>query len=98
MISKKLNLISNSVSLDRRVKEEVMSRTVVDLRDDLIRKARKLTGLTKKVQIVNLALERLVQQKELEEFMKLKGTVKWTGVLKKMRRNRFDFGREFRMD
>ena len=70
-----------------------MSRTVVDLRDDLIRRASRLTGLTKKVEIVNFALERLIQQKELEEIVKLKGAVHWVGNLKEMRRNRFGPGR-----
>ncbi len=38
-----------------------MSRTVVDLDDDLMKRARKLTGLKKKVDIVNKALEEFVQ-------------------------------------
>jgi len=38
-----------------------MSRTVIDLDDDLIRRARKLMGLKKKVDIVNKALEEFVQ-------------------------------------
>ena len=66
-----------------------MSRTVVDLRDDLIKRAQHLTGLTKKVEIVNLALERLIRQEELEEILNLKGSVQWVGNLKKMRENRF---------
>ena len=66
-----------------------MSRTVVDLRDDLIAKAQRLTGLTKKVEIVNLALERFIRQKELEGILTLKGSVSWTGDLRKMRKNRF---------
>ena len=66
-----------------------MSRTVIDLRDDLIRKAQKLTGLTKKVEVVNFALERLIQQKEIEEILDLKGTIHWEGNLRQMRKNRF---------
>ena len=66
-----------------------MSRTVVDLRDDLIQKARRITGLTKKVEIVNLALEQLIHQKEIEQLLTLKGCIQWTGDLKKMRKNRF---------
>ncbi len=66
-----------------------MSRTVVDLRDDLIKRAQHLTGLTKKVEIVNLALERLIRQEELEKILNLKGSVQWVGNLKKMRGNRF---------
>ena len=70
-----------------------MSRTIVDLRDDLVRKAQKMTGLTKKVDLVNYALERLVAQKELEKMITLRGKIKWEGNLKQMRRDRFDFGR-----
>lgn len=66
-----------------------MSRTVVDLRDDLVRRAQKLTGLKKKVAIVNLALERLVRQKEIEGILELKGAVPWEGDLRRMRANRF---------
>ena len=70
-----------------------MSRTIVDLRDDLVRKAQKMTGLKKKVDLVNYALERLVAQKELEKIINLRGKIKWEGNLRQMRRNRFDFGR-----
>ncbi len=70
-----------------------MSRTLVDLRDDLVRKAQKMTGLTKKVELVNYALERLIEQKEIEKISTLRGKVKWKGDLKQMRRDRFDFGR-----
>ena len=66
-----------------------MSRTVVDLREDLIQRAKRLTGLTKKVEIVNLALERLIRQKELEKILDLRGSIEWTGNLRKMRSNRF---------
>ena len=66
-----------------------MSRTVIDLRDDLIRKAQKITGLSKKVEIVNFALERLIQQQEIESVLDLKGAIHWEGNLKSMRRNRF---------
>ena len=70
-----------------------MSRTVVNLRDELVREAQKLTGLTKKVEIVNLALEHLVRQKEVEKILDLKGSVRWEGNLRKMRRNRFGISR-----
>ena len=68
-----------------------MSRTVVDLRDDLIRKLQKSTGLKKKVDLVNYALERLAAQKELEKISNLKGKIKWEGNLKQMRADRLDF-------
>ena len=71
-----------------------MSRTVVNLKDDLIRKGRRLTGLKKKVEVVNLALEELVRQKEARKILDLAGKVRWVGNLKAMRRDRrLDFGR-----
>jgi len=69
-----------------------MSKTVVDLKDELVERAKKLTGLTKKVEIVNYALERLVRQKEIEEILKLEGTIAWNGNLRQMRRDRIDSG------
>lgn len=39
-----------------------MSRTVIDIQDDLLRKAQKMTGISKKVEIVNFALKRLLEQ------------------------------------
>lgn len=38
-----------------------MSRTLLDVDDDLIRRARRATGLKKKVDIINKALEEFVQ-------------------------------------
>lgn len=72
-----------------------MSRTVVDLNDEMIRKARILTGLKKKVEIVNKALEEFVQQRQIRRsIMEMEGRVKWVGNLKEMRRDRkIDFGR-----
>ncbi len=66
-----------------------MSRTVIDIKDELLEKAKKLTKMTKKVDIVNYALERLVRQKEIEKILGLKGKVKWEGNLEEMRRDRF---------
>ncbi len=68
-----------------------MSRTVIDLQDNLVKKATRLTGFKKKVELVNFALARLIQQKEAEKILKLKGSVRWEGNLKAMRRNRIDF-------
>ena len=65
-----------------------MSRTVIDIQDDLLRKAQKATGITKKVEIVNYALKRLLEQKEIEKVLTLRGKVKWEGDIEKMRRDR----------
>ena len=65
-----------------------MSRTVIDIQDDLLRKAQKMTGISKKVEIVNYALKKLLEQKEIEQVLELKGKVKWDGSLKEMRKDR----------
>ena len=65
-----------------------MSRTVIDIQDDLLRKAQKVTGISKKVEIVNYALKQLLEQKELEQMLDLRGKVKWEGTLEAMRRDR----------
>ncbi len=65
-----------------------MARTVVNLNDLLLKKAQRLTGLKKKVDVVNLGLEHLVRQKEIEDLLELPGHVEWEGNLKEMRKNR----------
>ena len=65
-----------------------MSRTVIDIQDDLLRKAQKVTGISKKVEIVNYALKQLLEQKELEQMLELRGKVKWEGNLEEMRKDR----------
>lgn len=65
-----------------------MSRTVIDIQDDLLRKAQKMTGINKKVEIVNYALKRLLEQKEAEQVLELRGKVKWEGSIEEMRKDR----------
>ena len=65
-----------------------MSKTVIDIKDDLLKKVRSITGISKKVDIVNYALETLVEQKEIEKILNLKGKIKWEGDLEEMRRGR----------
>lgn len=55
-----------------------MSRTVVDLKDELVERAKRLTGLTREVELVNCALERLARQKEIEGVLKLEGRIDWS--------------------
>jgi Arc/MetJ family transcription regulator len=65
-----------------------MARTIINLNDRLLKQAQRLTGLKKKVDVVNLALERLVRQKEIEKVLELPGHIEWEGDLKEMRKNR----------
>lgn len=62
-----------------------MSRTVIDLDDRLVAKAKRVTHLTKKVELVNFALAELVRQHERLRILELRGTVAWTGDLDVMR-------------
>jgi Arc/MetJ family transcription regulator len=65
-----------------------MSRTVIDIQDDLLRKAQKLTGISKKVEIASYALKRLLEQKEIEQVLELRGKVKWDGKIEERRKDR----------
>ena len=65
-----------------------MSRTNIDLDDDLIRKARKLTRLKTKRQIVDKALELLVRSESRKGILRYYGSGIWKGDLKVSRRNR----------
>lgn len=65
-----------------------MARTLIDIDEEIFAKAQRLTGLRKKVDVVNYALRKLVEQKEIEKILDLKGKVKWEGDLEEMRRDR----------
>lgn len=65
-----------------------MSRTVINLDDTLYEKARRYTGLKKKVDVVNYALKHLIEQQEIERILELAGKVAWEGDLEEMRRGR----------
>ena len=57
-----------------------MARTVVDLRDDLVERAKAITGLKRKVDVVNEALRVLVEQGEAyEAIRRLRGRVRFRG-------------------
>jgi len=65
-----------------------MARTVLNIDEEAFEKARQLTGLRKKVDVVNYALRKLVEQKEIEKILELRGKVAWEGDLDEMRRDR----------
>jgi Arc/MetJ family transcription regulator len=62
-----------------------MARTVIDIDETALASAQQLTGLRKKVDVVNYALRKLVEQKEVEKLLDLKGKVQWEGDLEAMR-------------
>jgi Arc/MetJ family transcription regulator len=65
-----------------------MSRTNIVLDDELVRKARKLTRLKTKREIVARALELLVRSESRKGIIRYFGSGIWTGDLKRLRRNR----------
>ena len=65
-----------------------MSRTNIDIDENLIRKARKLTRLKTKREIVDKALELLVRSETRKGILRYYGTGIWKGDLKASRRNR----------
>jgi Arc/MetJ family transcription regulator len=65
-----------------------MGRTNIELDEGLIRKARKLTRLKTKQQIVDKALELLVRSESRKGILRYYGNGIWKGDLKASRRNR----------
>jgi len=65
-----------------------MGKSVIDIDDELLDKARKLTGLKRKGDIVKLALDSLVRQKNIEGILDLKGKIRWEGDLALMRKDK----------
>jgi Arc/MetJ family transcription regulator len=72
----------------RMVYRNVMSRTNIEINEDLIRKARKLTRLKTKRQIVDRALELLLRSERRKGILRYYGTGIWKGDLKASRRDR----------
>jgi len=66
----------------------IMSRTNIELDDELVQKARKLTRLKTKREIVGKALELLVRSENRKNILRYYASGIWKGDLKKMRRNR----------
>ncbi len=68
-------------------------RTNIVIDDELIERARKLTGLATKRSIVEEALRLLIQQYEQREVRQLRGMLRWEGDLEQMREGRFESAR-----
>ena len=67
---------------------KTVSRTNIDIDESLVSKARKLTRLKTKRQIVDRALELLVRTETRKGLLRYYGTGVWKGDLRKSRRNR----------
>lgn len=67
-------------------------RTNIDIDENLIQEAMKLTGITTKKAAVEEALRQMVSLKKQAKLKDLRGKLKWEGNLDEMREGR-DFGR-----
>ena len=65
-----------------------MARRVIDIDEKVLAQALQLSGLRKKVDVVNYALRKLVEQQEIEQILNLKGKIQWEGDLEQMRKDR----------
>ncbi|MFN4000049.1 type II toxin-antitoxin system VapB family antitoxin [Algoriphagus sp.] len=66
-------------------------RTNIEIDDDLIKEAMKLTGIKTKKGVVEAALAQMLSLKKQERLRDLRGKLKWEGNLDEMREGR-DFG------
>ena len=82
--------LKSARSLHIEVYDGVVSRTNIDIDDELIERAMQTFGLRTKRQAVHLALERLLGggPMTIEEQLEMEG-VGWEGDLDTMRANRF---------
>lgn len=63
-------------------------RTNIDIDDDLIKEAMKLTGIKTKKGVVEKALSNMVSLKKQERIKQIRGKYQWEGDLDEMRENR----------
>ena len=74
-------------ALDTHSAEELPLRTNIVIDDDLLEGAMRATGARTKRQAVELGLASLIRLKEQEDIRGLRGKLRWTGDLEKMRRD-----------
>lgn len=69
-----------------------MTRTNIDIDDDLMDHAQRATGLLTKRATVEAGLRLLVRLEEQKEILSLAGQVRWEGDLDASRQGRFETG------
>jgi Arc/MetJ family transcription regulator len=76
------------VLLGSRASDQRPMRTTIEIDDALMRKAKRLSGLTTKKAVVEAALRLLIQGHSQVGIRQLRGKVKWEGNLDDSRRGR----------
>jgi Arc/MetJ family transcription regulator len=65
-----------------------LHRTNIEIDEDLVNEAMKLTRRKTIKDVVNYALEELVRRRRRKKLLNLEGKVKWDGSLAEMRKSR----------
>lgn len=65
-----------------------MLRTNIELDEKLVKEAMKLTRKKTKKELVNHALQELVNKMKRKKILELEGKVEWTGNLARTRKSR----------
>ena len=65
-----------------------MGRTNIVLDDDLIKQAKRRTGIKTTRELVDYALRELVRRRRQRDILKLRGAVDWEGDLDRLRTGR----------
>ncbi|MBI4322376.1 MAG: type II toxin-antitoxin system VapB family antitoxin [Chloroflexi bacterium] len=65
-----------------------MIRTNIELDEDLVAEAMKLTQIRTKKELVNYAIRELVSRERRKRVLELEGKVEWVGNLPEMRESR----------
>ncbi len=60
-------------------------RTNIEINNKLMLKAKRLSRIKTKKELVNAALEAFVKNLDKRSILELRGKIKWVGNLKKMR-------------
>ena len=60
-------------------------RTNIDIDDNLLEEAIKLTGSKSKKEMVNRAMEEIIKVEKIKKLRSLRGKIKWEGNLDEMR-------------
>jgi Arc/MetJ family transcription regulator len=83
-----LNYTHKGLILYTLFEEEVEMRTNIVIEDELMQRAMRATGLTKKRAVVQAGLRMLLQVEAQTGIRRLRGKVRWEGNLKEMRAGR----------
>ena len=70
-----------------QLNEDRVMRTNIELNEDLVAEAQRLTGFRTKRGLIDHALRELVRRRQQRRLLELRGRVKWEGDLGRMRCN-----------